>query len=281
MKRYRICAFDFDARANLLNQPTEGWSEEAKANLKKQIQQIEQEIINEFGTIDKIAKIKRFKEIGAKSLSIIAHHNFLHNQIRSAYVQGNFYPALTSACALGERILNHLVLDLREDYDDGSEEPNEHSGIFTCKSCSSWNLMINTLTRWGIFNSNIKNLFKELSKKRHKSLHFNEGTINNLGDESLGTIKILQEIIQKLFPAFGGDYFIPTKGETYLKKELESKPFFKKYYLPNSKLVSPYHKVIKVRPRFIIEDIDNVEDKEVSDNQFIKLREKFLATKTC
>jgi len=300
MKRYRICAFDFDARANLLNQSTEGWSEEAKANFQKQTKQIEEGIINEFGIIDSASKIKRFKEMGAKPFSIITYHNFLLNQIREAYLQGSFYPALTGACALGERILNHLILDLRGDYSDKSEESEEHPckdckefsalkqrgfiklefDIFTCKSCSNWNLMINNLIKWDVFNSEIENLFKELLKKRHKSLHFNEGTINNLEKESLESVKILQEIIQKLFPAFGSSYFIPAKGEAYLKKELEDKPFFKKYYLTNSRLVSPFHNVTDVGPpSFVIEDVEKIEDKEISDEEFIKLREEFLEKK--
>ncbi|MDD5192924.1 MAG: hypothetical protein PHH54_02995 [Candidatus Nanoarchaeia archaeon] len=299
MKRYRICGFDFDARANILNQSTEGWSEEAKANFQKQTQQIEQEIINEFGITDKIAKIKRFKEMGAKPLSIIAYHNFLLNQIRSAYIQGGFYPALTGACALGERILNHLILDLRDLYNKGEGKLGEHPckdcdklkelklkglvkpefDIFTCKSCSNWDLMINNLIKWEVINSDIKSLFKKLSKKRHKSLHFNTDTINNLENESLESIKLLQEIIQKLFPAFGSSYFIPAKGEAYLKKELESKPFFKKYYIPNSKLVSPFHEVKLVTPNFIIEDTKADEDKEITDEEFIRLREEFLGRK--
>lgn len=299
MKRYRVCGFDFDARANLLNLSTEGLSDEAKANFQKQIEPIKQRIIDEFGTIGGVNKIKRFKRMGVKPLSIIAHHNSLLNQIRNAYIQGEFYPALTGTCALGERILNHLILDLRDSYNEKKEESNEHPckdgdkfeelklkglvkqefDIFTCKNCSNWNLMINNLVKWEVVNPTVESLFKRLLKKRHKSLHFNEDTINDLENESLESIKLLQEIIQKLFTAFGGSYFIPARGETYLKKELESKPFFRKYYIPNSKLVSPFHEVKQVMPKFIIEDVE-VKDKEISDEDFIKLREEFLGRRT-
>jgi len=299
MKRYRICNFDFDARANWLNQTTEGWSEESIADFQKQTQQIEQGIVEEFGIINKEAKICRFKELGQKPFSILSHHNFLLHQIRESYVQGGFYPALTGACALGERILNHLILDLREEYLDQLGSLEEHPckncdkfeevkskgllqsrpNIAKDKNCSNWNLMIDALVTWEVFNSEIESLFKRLANKRHNSLHFNKKTLDNLGKESLETIKILQEIIQKLFPAFSKDYCIPAKGEPYLKKELESKPFFKKYYIPNSKLVSPYHKLDIVEHQFVISDEEETEDREISDSEFIKLREGFLTEK--
>ncbi len=287
MKRNRICCFDFDTRANILDTCIkDDWEDEVKLQWQTNMKKIESEIIQEFGTLNAKEKIKRFKEIGAKPFSIIAYHNFLLNQIRDSYVQGAYYPALTSACTLGERILNHLIIDLREFYQPKLNiidkikkifRKSSAFNIYTCKSCTNWNLMITTLKKWGIFLNNcITKEFKKLSKKRHKSIHFTESTIKNLESESLETIKILQKIIQLLFSAVGNSqYFILAKGEVYLKKELESNPFFLKYYLPNCKLVSPFHKVKKVMPQFIIEDASSVEDKEITDEEFIKLREAF------
>ena len=296
MKRYRISSFDFDSRANILNiEIKPEWNPKIKEQYENNKKSIEDQILQEFGIIDGQNKIKRVIELGAKPFSIIAYHNSLLDQIRKSYIQGAFYPALTSSCTLGERILNHLILDLRNEYNYFKEDSKKHPcsncenfkdlknkglvkvefDIYSCKDCSNWNLMINELVKWGVFNDKIGTLFKKLSKKRHKSIHFNENTISNLENELLKTIKLLQEIIQKLFPAFGGEYFIPAKGEAFLKKELESKPFFKKYYIPNSKLVTPYHKVKSVIPNFIIEDIKLENNKEISDNKFIKLREDF------
>lgn len=297
MRRYRISCFDFDTRARLLTQPTEGWSKKAKDNFNKQVAQVKGGIIQEYGMISGNEKVSRFIELEAKPISIIAYHNSLMNQVRSSYVQGAYYPALTSTCTLGERILNHLVLDLRNDYKSeyDSEEKPKHPcedceefedikkkglfkpefDIYSCKSCSNWNLMIRCLVKWGIFNSDIESNFKKLARKRHKSIHFNGNAVSNLKDDSLEAIKLLQEIIQNIFSAFGSEYFIPAKGESFLKKELESKPFFKKYYIPNSKLVTPYHKVKSVMPDFIIEDIELKNNKEISDDEFIRLREDF------
>ena len=295
MKRYRVCSFDFDSRATILDtEMKDEWEDKVKLQHRKNIKQIESGIIEEFGVLNAKEKMDRFKEVGPKPFSIIAYHNLLLNQIRESYIQGAFYPALTSTCTLGERILNHLILDLRDEYKNESIKEENHPckdckefnnlkekgliktefDIFTCKNCSNWNLMIDNLVKWNILNSDVEELFKKLAKKWHKSIHFNPNTIPNLKADSLEAIEIFQEIIKKLFPAFGS-CFIPTKGEFFLKKELESKPFIKKYYLPNCKLVSPFHEVKTVIPHFIIEDIPSVEEKEVTDEEFIKLREEF------
>ena len=137
--------------------------------------------------------------------------------------------------------------------------------------------MISNLLKWEILDSEPEQLFRKLLEKRNKSIHFNTKIITNLKEESLQAINILQKIIQKLFPAFGSDYFIhAAKGEPYLRKDLESKPFFKKYYIPKSKLVSPFHEVKQVMPQFVIEDVKEIEIKEISDDEYIKLREEFL-----
>jgi hypothetical protein len=295
MKRYRISSFDFDSRANILNfEINPNWDSNIKEQHIKNKQSVANQILQEYGIINGKNKINRLIELGSKPFSIIAYHNSLLEQIRRAYIQGAFYPGLTSSCTLGERILNHLILDLRDKYVSFKTEIGKHPcndckkfqdlkikglikvefDIYSCNNCSNWNLMIKELVKWDVFNTEVENLFKKLTKKRHKSIHFNEKTISNLKDESLEAIKLLQEIIQKLFPAFGSEYFIPAKGEAFLKKELESKPFFKKYYIPNSKLVTPYHRVKSVMPNFVIEDII-LENKEISDEEFIKLREKF------
>lgn len=297
MKRYRIAQFDFDTRANLLNyEIKDEWEDKIKKQHIENRKKVINGIISEYGNADGENKINRFIELGPKPISIIAYHNSLLDEIRKSYIMGAYYPALISSCTLGERILNHLILDLRDKYKHLKEELPEHPcvdcnefqylkenglvrtkfDIYTCKDCSNWNLMINELSKWEVFNNDVKRIFKKLSKKRHKSVHFNEKTIVNLKRESIETVRLLQKVIQTLFPAWGSEYFIPARGEAFLKKELESKPFFKKYYIPNSKLVSPYHKVTSVRPIFNIEDIELETYDEVSDDKFVELRNKFL-----
>ncbi len=295
MRRYRVLGWDFDFRANTLNLSTDGWTVEAKEQQQLRINDIEKGLISEFGTRDAREKIKRFKEIGAKPFSVIAYHNALLDQIRSAYVQGSYYPALVGACTLGERILNHLVLDLRNSYAPRFKPSKQKRNmiwknrillgllkrvgfemrevdIFADKNFTNWNIMIENLASWSVINDEVAVLFRKLSKKRHKSIHFNESTIANLQQEAIESIDLLQKIIQKQFPAFGGEYFLPVPGEAYLKKELELKPFFVKYYIPNSRLVTPYNEIIQIEPSVKIKDTENVEEKDITDDEFVKLR---------
>jgi len=55
-------------------------------------------------------------DLGPKGMSLISYHNAIDEQARRAFVVGADFPALVGACALGERILNHLILDLRESF---------------------------------------------------------------------------------------------------------------------------------------------------------------------
>lgn len=115
MKRYRILSYDFDTRATLLSMPNKDhWEESTKEQWIKNKTIIKEGLIAEYGTVNAFKKIENFIDIGENPISVIAFHNKFLKQIISAYVVGSYYPALTSACALGERILNHLVIRLRE-----------------------------------------------------------------------------------------------------------------------------------------------------------------------
>jgi hypothetical protein len=117
MKRYRILAFDFDARVHMLTlEVREEWEDEIKRQHLQAKVQMEQSLVNEFGPQAHEIKKQNFIELGDKPISIMAFHNRFFEQIRTAFVMGAYYAALTAACALGERILNHLILILRDDY---------------------------------------------------------------------------------------------------------------------------------------------------------------------
>src|ERR1700677_2967191 len=117
MKRYRVFPIDFDSRAHFLTiKPTDAWSEIAKAAHEQNRQQVEREIIVEFGQENGPQKLKNFADLGAKPVSVLAYHNRFLHQARDAFVMSAYYPTLTGACSLGERILNHLVLALRDDF---------------------------------------------------------------------------------------------------------------------------------------------------------------------
>ena len=170
MKRFRIINFDFDSRATILSMEiSKDWDENVRLQWEASIKHIEEGIGEQFGALNLQHKIERFKKIGPKPFSIISYHNNLLTDIRNAYVLGSFYSSLTGTCALGERILNHLILDLREYYKPKYNfwkdiwniiYKNNKFDIYTCKTCSSWALMINTLLGWKVFSEETASLVK-------------------------------------------------------------------------------------------------------------------------
>src|SRR3972149_6553409 len=111
MKRYRVLNFDFDTRVRTLVDP----------------------------------KKENFIAIDSKPFSILAFHNRFFEQIRTSFIIGSYYPALTGACALGERILNHLILTLRDDFKNSPE----YKKIYRKKSFDDWDVPISILASWG------------------------------------------------------------------------------------------------------------------------------------
>lgn len=87
VRRFRVFCFDFDARANILaDEPKESWSQEAKVQWQTSRDSLIESLKLEFGAHDIDRKVADFAALGTKPFSIIAHHNALFDQVRSAFV---------------------------------------------------------------------------------------------------------------------------------------------------------------------------------------------------
>lgn len=271
MKRYRIFALDFDCRATALRQEIhDEWKEQVKEHHRQTKQQIEEELIRQFGTLISKYKLQNFIDLDNKPFSVIAFHNQFFEQVRVAFIMGAYYPALTGACALGERILNHLMLTLREDY----RETPEYKSIHRKSSFDDWGLAISTLESWGVLLPQAVEDYRLLMDKRHKALHFRPETDQNPRQLALEAINCLQRIVGEQFSGFGPQPWFITgiPGEIYIKKEWELHPFIQKIYLPNGALVGYQHRIKSMMPKIKINDNFPYEDREVSDDEFIALR---------
>ncbi|GAG83229.1 unnamed protein product, partial [marine sediment metagenome] len=117
MKRYRVVQFDFDSRARTLAEEVQdSWDELVKQAHWNNEKRIRESLIFSYGPHSYDEKIQNFIDLGDKPFSILAFHNRFFEDARTAFVMGAYYPCLTAICALGERILNHLILLLREDF---------------------------------------------------------------------------------------------------------------------------------------------------------------------
>lgn len=147
MKRYRVFLIHWDSRGHLLRDEIRyEWDEDVKALHRENRERMIEGLTRQYGEAGIEAKLENLRTIGGQAFSIVAYHNRFYRQAREAFIVGAYYPALTAACALGERILNHLILGLRDDY---KGQPG-HDEVATDKSFTNWKMMIRALEGWGV-----------------------------------------------------------------------------------------------------------------------------------
>jgi len=272
MKRYRVLPFfDFDTRVRMLADPIrDEWEEKIKKQHYENRKQVTDGLVTEFGELYKEKKIDNFIALDAKPFSIIAFHNRFFAQIRNSFVIGSYYPALTGACALGERILNYLLLTLRDDY----KGTQEYKQIFRKESFDDWTIPISTLKAWDILLPVVEENFLKLKEMRNRAIHFRPETDQNDRELALKAISCLKAIIASQFSSFGPQPWFITgiPGEIYIKQSWENKPFIKKIYLPNCTLVGPRHRIESLMPQVIVNDRFEYEQRQISDEEFTELR---------
>ncbi len=273
MKRYRLLSFDFDMRVHTLTlEIRDEWEDKVKILHRQNKEAIEKSLVNSYGIEAQETKRQNFIDLGDKSLSIFAFHNQFFEQIRTAFVMGAYYPALTATCALGERILNHLLLILRADY----SHTLQYKTVYRKDSFDNWDVPINTLETWKVLLPDVTKEFRRLKNMRQKAIHFRPDVDRNDRALALEAIQCLREIIRKQFSAFGSQPWFITNipGEIYIKKSWESNPFIRKVYLPNCHFVGPKHKIEAIIPRVVVNDNFQYEEHEVTDEEFSELRKK-------
>jgi len=239
-RRYRIMHFDIDSRATFLNdpEPTDAGARECWETSRKGI--IEG-LAAEYGTHHIHRKVADFAALGARPFSIVAYHNTMMTDVRAAFTAGAYYAALTGACALGERILNHLMLDLRDHF----KSSHHYKKIYSKESFDKWEVPITCLTDWGVLLPDVANEYWNFKQTRNNALHFNAETANQLREDALKAIGHLDVVVGQQFSAFGlQPWFISEiPGASYIRKSYESDPFVRHFYIRPSPAIGPYHSV--------------------------------------
>lgn len=273
MKRYRLMRICFDSRPSILAQEiSDNWAEEARRLWEENQRRSAEDLLHEFGDHHGEAKLKNLVDLGNKPFTIPGYHHLLLEQIRRAFVCFGYYPALTGACVLGERILNHLMLQLREDFRHTPEYPR----VSRKSSFDNWNVPIPVLASWGVLLPEVVPPFHELRVLRNSAIHFSEGLEEDTRTPALRSIELITSIIARQFSACGSQpWFIPiSNGEVYIKKEAEKWPFVREFYLPACAYVGPRHRIAEITPQMefkIVDDSDYGLD-EVTDEEFMELR---------
>jgi hypothetical protein len=268
LRRHRAWSLDFDARAMTLSTEIgDDWEEGVKAQWRASHARVIEGLRHQFGERDLNRKVRDFTDIGTKPFSILAYHNSLFEQVRSAFTGGAYYPALTGSCALGERILNHLVLDLRDDFRGTPEYRRVHSK----SSFNNWHLATSTLLAWDVLLPDVAEEFSKLETLRHRSIHFNPHTYADLRDDALAAVAHIRLIIDRQFGWFGTQpWFIEgVLGASFIKREYETKPFIRRFFLPQCPFVGVRCAIEfdqNHRPRHI--DFHDYGDGELTDEEF-------------
>jgi hypothetical protein len=264
MKRYRFSNFFFDGERNL-------WKliEEHSNALQIGREGLKQELAEKYGSLDLENKIKRFLEINPPTICIVLDYRFLMYETINAFVSGQYYPAVTGACCIGEAIYNSLILRLRKYYTSHPLYKNVHSK----NSFQNWDESISILSSWGILNSELKVEYEQLLDIRKKSIHLRN--VSDYYTQALQAINIIMLIVDNLF-GLKSDILFWCPGEIYIKKEKESIPIVKEFFIPACILLGYKHKVKSdIDPnssKFTYVDANDYEDGEISDQQFRELR---------
>ncbi|MGO4253403.1 hypothetical protein AB4Y81_14200 [Paenarthrobacter sp. TAF1] len=228
-------------------------------------------LIHQFGNEHHEQKITDYSALGAAPWSVVDRHNLFMQQIRDSFAFGAYYPALVGACALGERILNELVIRLRSAY--GSHPAT--ADVATQGSFSNWSLCIGALFKWGVLDDPLATQFNDLRKLRNRSVHYGTHLTDSNGRlDALHAVLLIQQTVEALFKPHGGPpRFIPgTTGHTFYSLRAESDPFTSEFMLPASILVSPNFEMTynAERGQFDVFDDDTYHEEfpELTDEEF-------------
>lgn len=272
VRRYRMINGTFDTRAHLIvDEISADWEPHIRAQHWSNRLRALEWLKYELGEDALGEKVAEFGALGSEPFSVLAYHNVFFRQVRRAFVIGSHYPALVGCCALGERILNHLIHEFRDDF----KGTPEYKQVYDKESFDDWSKAIDVLQSWDILLPEVVSDYRELRTKRNESIHFRPETSTRAREMALDAIKLLGRIIEGQFGSLGvKPWYFHSGGETYIKKEAEGWPFVAKILVPAGLHVGPRYTLEYDQQSGVwsIEDIGDAGPDEGTDQDFIALR---------
>jgi len=261
MRRYRVARFMIDGTRGTLT------NEKIPAEHKEHI--IER-IKEGHGTDDHEAKLKRYLDLKPPNFMVVPDYVNILNEIRDSYVSGYLYAGLTASCCLGERILNTLIINLRDYY----KKRRQYNWAKRSDSFTDWKQCIDTLLEWKVFSNDNAKDFRDLLDIRHASIHFDK--LLDIEARSLIAVNLILKITNDLFGVNDLNFFW-TPGVPFVRKNREKEPVVREFILPNCAFVTYNHTVELGSEigKMILRDDPSVPDKDVTDEEFIELVKKF------
>lgn len=269
-RRFTPGNFAFDTRAlTLAAAIDDNWDESIKEQERRNQASIRESILHEYGVEDYAQKIQNFVDLGRAPWSVVALHNVYLAQSRAAFVGLNYYPALLGASGLGERLLNQLVLSLRQDY----EQHEATKRVAAKQSFDNWDVCIKALRGWGTISDEVANEFRKLMVRRNSAVHYrSELDSGDAREAALDALLLIGGIVEALFSPIGKQphYFTGPIGRSYVRLGWEDDPFVRKFILPACVLVSPVFRFVATAHGFdVYDDSDyGVGHEPLTDDEF-------------
>lgn len=276
MRRYRVMSGPFDTRAHILVQVIDAeWEPAVQRQWRENQRAVREGLIVQYGIADYERKLADFLALGVEPFSVVAFHNTFFRQSRDAFVVASYYPALTSACALGERVLNHTVRTLRDSF----RHTDEYKEVHGKASFDNWPRVVRVLEAWDVLLPDATDAFRRLKQQRDAALHFRPDTDTNARELALAALTTLREIIEGQFGALTPKpwYMSDTPGETFIRASSQDDPFVREVILPSPSalLVGPRHE-LEADPAaqigFVLVDVGDAGPEVGSDEEFLALR---------
>lgn len=252
---HRVIGYALDTRSTVFKTP----------QLKSQQEQISESFKWKWGQENFDDKIEIFKSLDVYLIGTPEEYYELLIQVIDSYCCGKFYPAMTAAGSLGERILNRLILKTRK-YFKASEH---YKKIRDKNSIDDWQKATNILSNWKIISNEVSDLFKQLAKYRNDSIHYNENY--DFSTNSKNSVYILLKIIDLQFNYTRRKdilWVFDVPGEIWVKSEKLSDPFVKEFILPHCIELAPLDEPT-AKPPF---KEKGARLKPLSDEEFIEIR---------
>lgn len=262
----------FDTRSHLITDEISGdWEPEIRAqHWANRVRAIEW-IKYEFGEDDLGAKVAEFGALGPEPFSVLAYHNVFFRQVRRSFVIGGHYPALVGCCALGERILNHLIHEFRDEF----KATPEYKHVYDKESFDDWLRAIDVLESWKVLLPAVAADYRELRIKRNGAIHFRPETSTRARKMALEAIELLGRIIEGQFGSVGAKpWYFHIPGETYIKKQAETWPFVRRILIPAGLHVGPTNTLSYDRETgtWHVDDVGDQGPDDGTDEDFIEQR---------
>ncbi|MDQ7837228.1 MAG: hypothetical protein RDU59_01900 [Thermodesulfobacteriota bacterium] len=255
-RRYRLMGFFIDTIRGFYSTPA----------LKEQADTNTEHLKAALGHEKFEQKLERWLRIQYPPLGLIDEYPEKITQIINTYSAGYFYPAVTSACCLAERILNRLILKTREHF---KGDPH-YKRVYRKESFDDWGKMITIIHDWRLVPEKAITTMKELMPIRHQSIHYS-GTFDF---EAIAS-DVINKLIAAITEIFGvinrKDIYLvfDVPGEIWVRHHAQDHPFVKEFVLPHCYYAHAVHD-IDFEKQKISERLGKIG--QLTDDEFVQLR---------